>query len=355
MEKILETRHTFLDTQVFIAANFQYDSGHLQKLTSLAQGGRVSLHLTNITIQEIEANIIKAVREAKSAINKVRKDGKILWNSKQPSFECIFAKFETEAIQFHLIEQFHQFLSEGQVDIISVTNVDIDAVFSKYFANTPPFGSGEKKSEFPDAFVIAALEQWSIENNQRMYVVSSDGDMVSACSLSDYLLPLDRVEALIELIIFEDEYVPELVHDLLEAKQDMLDEQIIERFLSLGFWLEDQDGDVEKVTVKSIDALDVYLVDVDKNTASFDLLYRITFSADVSYKDLSYAIYDKEERRYYNVEQINRTIERPIQIPAQVKIGFSREEPYEAELTYVGLKKMEDVGITIEDHDYLYK
>ena len=38
---------------------------------------------------------------------------------------------------------------------------DVEDVFALYFAGQPPFSStGNKKSEFPDAFVILALKQY---------------------------------------------------------------------------------------------------------------------------------------------------------------------------------------------------
>ena len=355
MIKILETRHAFLDTQVFIAANFQYLSGNLLKIAQLSKEGRVVLHLTEITVQEIETNIIKAVKEAKSAINAFRKKGKILWNSQNPFFGCIFSRFDIDAVQADLIGQFHQFLETTGTDIIDISYVDIHSIFSKYFGNIPPFGSGKKKSEFPDAFALAALEHWCEENQLSLYIVSNDNDLKSACKSIASLLHINKIEELIEIIIFEDENVPEIVFELLENVQNEIDQKIIELFSNLGFWLDDQDGDVENVKVKSINYLETYLANIDGDTATFNFSYSLTFSADITYKDFSYAFYDKEVDRYYMVEWIKKTITREKTFPAKVEITFNKVKPYSVELFDIKLG-IEDVNISADDNSvYPYK
>lgn len=50
-------------------------------------------------------------------------------------------------------------------------------IFEKYFNSIPPFSTGKKKSEFPDAFVIEAAKQYLSEHtNEILLVVSKDSD-----------------------------------------------------------------------------------------------------------------------------------------------------------------------------------
>ena len=57
-------------------------------------------------------------------------------------------------------------------------------MFDKYFKKTKPFGSNGKSKEFPDAFVLAALEKYAIKHYiDQIVVFSSDKDIKH----SDYL------------------------------------------------------------------------------------------------------------------------------------------------------------------------
>jgi hypothetical protein len=44
-----------------------------------------------------------------------------------------------------------------------------------YFAEEPPFASGDKKSEFPDAIALLSLLSWAEERDARILTVSRDG------------------------------------------------------------------------------------------------------------------------------------------------------------------------------------
>ena len=63
----LHTSHVFLDTQVFIAANFQFSSERLKRLADWSRAGKITLYLTDITIREIEGQIAEKIQVASSA------------------------------------------------------------------------------------------------------------------------------------------------------------------------------------------------------------------------------------------------------------------------------------------------
>ena len=77
---------------------------------------------------------------------------------------------------------------EAKAEILLAMKVDAATVFQKYFQKKPPFGPGKKKEEFPDAFVLTSIEDWCSWKNQKIYVVSTDGDMQSGCGDNGHLL-----------------------------------------------------------------------------------------------------------------------------------------------------------------------
>jgi hypothetical protein len=48
MDKRLQTSQVFIDTEVFINANFQFSSGRLSRLYAFNVNGKITLHLTDI-------------------------------------------------------------------------------------------------------------------------------------------------------------------------------------------------------------------------------------------------------------------------------------------------------------------
>src|SRR5206468_1659507 len=99
-----------------------------------------------------------------------------------------------EAVTKEILGRFKDFIDKAKVDVISEENVSIAAVFEKYFARKAPFGDAKKKSEFPDAFVVAALRDWCEKEKTKMFVVSDDPDMEAACGVDGFLIDVKTLE-----------------------------------------------------------------------------------------------------------------------------------------------------------------
>ena len=76
---------------------------------------------------------------------------------------------------------------------------DVAKVFSQYFNHQLPFGKNKKKNEFPDAFVLSALEKFSRDNDDcldkdeyRYVVLSQDCDIKSYKSERLYIPDADE-------------------------------------------------------------------------------------------------------------------------------------------------------------------
>jgi hypothetical protein len=49
-----------------------------------------------------------------------------------------------------------------------------------YFAGKPPFGTGDKKAEFPDAITVKVLADWAKSEGAQILVVSGDKGVCEA-------------------------------------------------------------------------------------------------------------------------------------------------------------------------------
>ena len=76
-----------------------------------------------------------------------------------------------------------------------------------YFKKEPPFSDPKKPKEFPDAFVLSALEYYHKEHKANIAVVSGDGDFSKACTLRRFIVHFSSLDEYIEA--FEPELTSE--------------------------------------------------------------------------------------------------------------------------------------------------
>ena len=74
---------------------------------------------------------------------------------------------------------FEDFLREVNANDVPL-NANLDGLIDDYFTQRPPF-SAKKKSEFPDAIVVASLREFSSKVKEKIYVISGDPDLKECC------------------------------------------------------------------------------------------------------------------------------------------------------------------------------
>lgn len=275
--------HVFIDTNVFISQNYDYESTAFKQIISLAQAEKIFIYLTTITLREVEFHIERDVRKAHEAFEGFRgkADLRILKNIVVPPLYGIFNGFDIEKARDVLLNQFRQFLQEARVHVLEVTNVSVDEIFDKYFSRTPPFGEEKKKYEFPDAFALAALEQWCKESSGRMYVISSDTDLSAACALNQSLRLVQSLSEFLDLLTRRGEQA-EFINRLFEAHKEEIEERVKSAVNPLNLIYEPY-GEVQYTYINSAKILKHYLIEVDEGKAIFDVTAEVKYSANVLY------------------------------------------------------------------------
>lgn len=164
-----------LDTQVFVATGFGFNGKSFRSLKQHIVAGRLRLVMTEVTVKEVKTRIRLSVAEELVSQRSFVNGSKALFNSSLPDVQTALKKLDPEAVAQDLCDQFDAFLVETKATILDVTELSVGDVFEKYFAGEPPFGNAEtKKHEFPDAFAIQALAEYTEENDLPMFVVSGD-------------------------------------------------------------------------------------------------------------------------------------------------------------------------------------
>ena len=284
MKLHLRTRNVFIDTQAFIAANFDYSSRAFKQLTALAEARSVKLFLTSITVREVEGHITSEVEAAYTAAKHFRKDARILQHVDSPPFGLILRRFDKAEIIKDLIGRLHEFIKKANVTVLPIVDASVKTVLNSYFDVAPPFSQGNKKSEFPDAFAIEALRTWCSAKKETMYVVSGDADWKSACETADLLVHLESPEQFLDLVSRQDKELSEHALKLLDENLSQAEDKVAKAFESAGFVVKTGEGEVDSISLSSIEIDEVFLLEAKEESATFEVEVIAQYTAEIFYR-----------------------------------------------------------------------
>src|SRR2546427_3455110 len=162
----------FRETQVFEQAAFNYQTKTFEALGTHVHSGDLQLVITDITVREVHAHIANAVANELARHREFRRHARVLKQAKGSGIESALAEQDRSAIIEQLQKAFDGYLSDNDAEIIDTSTVLAGPVLVKYFTQAAPFGSGDKRREFPDAFVIEALAGWAKKYRGGVFVVS---------------------------------------------------------------------------------------------------------------------------------------------------------------------------------------
>lgn len=347
----LQSKLFFLDTQTYMARNFQFDYGVLQSLRDHLDEDDCHLLITDVNVREIRRHLRRKAVEAVGVINRAKKDAMILRNTPELAWHGIFTIVTIEQVQFELDRKFDDFLNSPHVEVVKTNAVNIDKVFDAYFEEKPPFATSGKKSEFPDAFVLLAIEAISKQRGHRLYVVSEDRDVKSFCGLHENLISLGRLEELLQLILKNSERLAEpakfaeAMYERFEAEiQRTAQEQLDSTEFELEAAEEYSEAEIDAFTVEKIEYLAKNLTEVSEQGAVFELVSRLSVIVEISFPDYDRSPWDPEDKAYPFVFH-NKLVRRYIQTASiYVGIGFDDGIAANAELVWVDTDNLIDIS-----------
>lgn len=350
----METRNIFIDASIFIGQNYNYQSAVFENLARLAESGQARVFVTDIVVREVRAHIAEDVAKAKHASSKFRKDARILRNLDGAPFDDMFSEFDEESAAAALNAQLDAFLEKIGANVLPTSDVSIEKVFDKYFDKSPPFGEGKKKSEFPDAFTVEALDTWCVSENERMYVASTDPDLASACEQNDRLIALEKVSAFVSIVQYHDDVLTPLILQKMGDHLELIQDSISESFCEQEFWLDDQEGEVEEVQVTEFVAEEFLVLEASEDQAVVDVPYNLKYLAGVAYDDMDSAIYDSEEKVLIPLHTIRDAVPREQSGEAIVTVRHSVDDPAVFEIQEIDFATASPYGfsVTINEWDY---
>lgn len=229
---------------------------------------------------------------------------------------------------------------QNAAEIIDSSDVDLSEILDNYFNSNPPFAGGKKKSEFPDAIALKALEEYAEDKDIKIAVISKDKDWIHYCQNSKKLFAIESPsdEVLRECMFAfknyanaEEEIINELKTRICD-KENSLSIQIIEE---INRFFENSDN--VECTVNSSMHCDIeYLfaeidnIDFEKSEWSFtgkdneDMYVQGLISIDVLiYAGATLSAWDSIDKEYIELE--NKTMKTEINVSIDISASLYRD------------------------------
>lgn len=350
-------RDVFIDASVFRAINFNYSNPALETLAGLTADGGLQVYFTDISIEETKSLLLNTIDKAASTVTSIHKKARtnisVLQNIGDDRFRNLFEQLDPDPIKSELLGQLEIFIKDANAEIISTEKVFVKTVFDQYFTRKPPFGDGKKKSEFPDAFTLGALKNLSISKGVPIAIIAKDNDLKLACDDEPEFVYFEKIDAYIECLLIEVvEKVIKNVNEAVEADIENIESLIGKEFEGLGFFLDDEWGEVEEVIVNRVEILEHNVVKLPTDKVQLSIIASIDFTAEVMYDDMNTASYDSEDKVLIPHQTIQDTLDRTID--ADIDLTIDMPSNMSVAVQNIVINGESDIKITV-DTDYPYK
>lgn len=301
----------FIDTNVFVSENYFLEGNSINQLLALAEDGFVNVLWPEIAYEEVKSHLLKDVLGKFSEVC-----GKENWALRNDDAFLSYCKTGRKTVEAKALQRLERFKSKSNAYMIPYSYcIDVEGVFKRYFNKEKPFGSDKKKYEFPDAFIIQALEKYCQETGlKKILVLTQDKDFVSS---SPHL----------KVVRDYKQYISDKIagKQMLDELSDSLGDKSI--FLSIDWQNEIEEllnddrtyfvfcnyDDISDITIKhcsiELDKDDFYVLGMDEDIIRVEVHPIVTISVEVGYHDTSEAYYDKEFDEWYGDEWKTVTID----------------------------------------------
>ena len=191
-----------VDTSIFDQKGLRLNPGALQALSRL-KDRPFDFVLSDTVAKEVLSHLQKAADDALRAAKKAIGQALFAFDTKDPDRDDLLKLVTGGRGPAETAKQrWEGFIHHTGCEVLNdAATVETATLFEGYFASDPPFGSGRKKNEFPDALALHALERTAARRGSGILVASKDGDWRAFCERSRWLYLVPEIEAALGLVI----------------------------------------------------------------------------------------------------------------------------------------------------------
>lgn len=144
-----------LDTSVYEAACFSFQSSRFKSLERFADQGLLNLLSCSIICSEVESHICQHAKDAAKHFNACLKkhSRQFAPYRSEEAYSSQFKELKPNDMLNLCIGRFQDFLTAAKVEMMCSNGIDTEAMITDYFVQNPPFEK-KKPEEFKDAMII---------------------------------------------------------------------------------------------------------------------------------------------------------------------------------------------------------
>lgn len=345
----LDTRHVFLDTQVYRKLGHNVSNPALRSLAKHIEARTIVLHITDLTLREVRRQLLEDVEARSRELATIEKTLR-RWRHSIPNLPTA-PVIDGTATAAALYQHFERTIGRDW-SAISHRALEIapETVFDDYFARRAPFDKDGSK-EFPDAFVLKILQEWCDAHRASVHVVTQDKAMLRAVTASESLLPIPTIEEVLARASVEPAVASDQIADavITAPEFDYFLEQAVEsrgEDLIFVYHGDLPEGEVVGHAVGSIEAVTDYsLAWVGSRSVAMILTAETNVTVSVQYEDRSLAMYDREDDRWFGGDTATVEIETRVPIELFVEVDLATRQFIMSEL-------MRDEYMVSEGYDW---
>jgi PIN domain len=214
---------------------------------------------------------------------------------------------------------------------------EVGAIFAKYFGRKPPF-DGEDSKEFPDAFVIEALARWAETQDDKVHVVTEDKAMTRAVEADPRLLALKTIHDVLTRAAAELGAQAEAIADALlnhpaldTTLERLLKAQMKEAsYVYTGDLAEGEAYEGELLAIEAVGNWSVVSLNADRISLILDVTVKVR--VEVQFEDRDSAFYDREDDRWFGVENASTKVEDEVDVEVLVEVSRNSGEVVSAKV-----------------------
>lgn len=236
-------------------------------------------------------------------------------------FESISEQLMTIDMNQKVVKAFENFYKSAHL----LPYPDANNIFNQYFNNTAPFKkTGEKKSEFPDAFVIESVKDYLQSENKTVLVLSTDSDWEEAFSgVSNVIFKKSLNEAI--SLLQEESDIIDVLYNLLEREieneiNDLVD---YECYDIDDYELVDDDLEVTEASVNYLHS-DKIVLKLTNDTVIIKCIAELNVGGRATVFDDNRSVWDSEDHNY--VYRVNSEVEfrnAIVNVECEIEINFN--------------------------------
>lgn len=220
----------YIDAEVFNRQGLRLNTEDFRLLKDTFVKGGIRLLVPAMMERELLRHYRKRAEECADKVEKAQN------MHPMPFLEMWTPQSRNEVIEAcfnELKSQWEHFKSHFTVESLPLVG-DLNHVVDWYFSVQSPFSFPKKLKEFPDAFILSALDLYHNDHKANIAVVSGDGDFREACESRRYIQHFDKLEKYIKA--FEPELTRErnVIEEPVDPTQPIVTEDLTELQAVLG-------------------------------------------------------------------------------------------------------------------------